>query len=133
MAKIKKPAPIVRTLEERIAERDEEIFRQLSRGVNDATVVAEKIASELTNSLSNAEYRLRWLAGAYQDVYYGWYCEAALKDGLASVLAAAKAEFKSWRPQSSTSPYANAANNEKFDALRQFIERFEALNTEVTA
>jgi hypothetical protein len=107
------------------------IQSKLNGGVEAAEATMAKIATNLTKSLHDAEYQLRWLQDSYRDVRYGQLCEFALRDGIKKVVAFAEEALRCWSPERSSSAYANAANLENFDALKRFIEDFKHYADEV--
>lgn len=77
-----------------------------------------------------AEYRLRWLQGVAEVVHLANMAqttELTIKQlgyerAVESARAAYRAQLDSWRPENSTSPFANASNNERYTALREFLK-----------
>lgn len=110
------------------------IDRDIARMINFSQNVRASLAKELTTSNSKAEYALRWMDNAYKATYIGWVFEdldAKVREhghekAIADMLDWARDQRnRYWSPHNSTSPYANACNNEKYDALREVIDKLE--------
>lgn len=131
--KTSKPAaPYVdtRTPEQKAAQKQEFILRRLTMEVERAQAIAKELAEKFAKSLGDAEYQLRWMQGTYKAIRMGQFAEEALRDGLDGVLVALKSKLGYWSPENSTSPHSNACNNEDYEAMKDFLQRFEELNRE---
>jgi len=99
------------------------------------------LAAKLTESSDSAEYALRWLNGDYEVIYTGAlalqlreaFQNPDFKDKtpleiFAMYLEQVRYTFTHWYPENSTNPFSNACHNEKFNALRKWLERLESVN-----
>jgi len=110
--------------------REEELAFYMEQFQRRAREELAKVAADLTaEGFGKAEYRLRWLADLPRTVQLarmaeltlGAVAEVGFEKGLQGALTNYERELENWRPHRSTSPYANAANDELHEALREFL------------
>lgn len=96
----------------------------LKRNVEQSTALRTKLAADVLKGDGEAMYAIRWLQEKPMALWIGQYSAAALEmldEGktMEEVKAWLELEKSHWYPEQSTSPFSNACNLEKFEALRR--------------
>jgi hypothetical protein len=114
--------------------KDTEIVtKSLQMLVDSAKKQVAEFAVKMSRDLGGAEYQMRWMADLPKTVYLGRFAQLTLdvaqekgfEEGMACALSHFERELATWYPNRSTSPYANAVNDERFEALRDFLEKLK--------
>jgi len=114
------------------------VNRYVESTIERAQETAKELSEKLTKSLLSAEYAIRWMQGTYEIIYTGALAEELKgafenpdwKDKTKSEILDMYVQqlqnnMRHWYPEHSTSPISNACNDEKFNALRRWIQQLE--------
>jgi len=115
----------------------EEIVRELERVVRRGEEARAAFAADLT-TVDKTLYAIRWIselprvlyaAKMAQDclAYLNENPEHSAKAALTMLVEATQQQRASWYPERSTSPWSNAVNDERYEALRRFQETLTSL------
>lgn len=115
----------------------QELIRELERVVRRGEEARVAFVADLTD-VEKTLYAIRWIsdlprvlhqAKIAQDclAYLNDNPEKSAKAAVAILLDEARQQRASWYPEHSTSPWSNAVNDERYEALQRFQETLESL------
>lgn len=116
----------------------EELAAELNRTVRYAEETRERLIADMDGGVKETLYAIRWLGDAPMCLAMGEMAQQCLQHmadspavDAATLLDQMVKEFRGqrerWYPETSTSPWSNAVNDSRYNALRRFNEQLEQL------